>query len=792
MKKHAILFISLPALFTFAAQAAEDVLLYDNSILTEHWYAPLTGGFTEVCDFGRAIGGTVTKIKIAYVTTLYNPGPITIRFYNYVTSSHDPDYPMRILTVSGLEGSPDGNAYIFYKEIELSESQQFTLVNDQSFGYSYEFSNSSTGVALAGGGNGQVNNFWLYNDWISFWQFSSISGSWAGCYIQLWSGPPIDQITCDICGYKFNDLNGNGIWDSGEPAIPGWEVYLDLNGNGQKDPGEPNSITNDPNGMYFFENLDAPAVYTIREVLKPGWTQTFPGGPICEYVINAEPNHQYDGYHFGNTTLVQPLDIAISGYVRSNGRPLKDVRIEAYENATVPTGLIDYTDAFGYYEIILPSPWTGSMVLEKSAYLFNDPVYYSGRTTDITEDFEGEFLYGGGEGTEAAPYEIQTARQMSHIGRQPLDWDRHFILTTDIDMSLYTGTAYRIIGSDSSPFSGRFNGNNHVIRNFTYKTESSETKNYVGLFGYVQNAQIFNLGLENISLSAGMESQYVGGLVGYQSSGSIQQCAVSGAVVCAGNGRYLGGLAGCLHNMTAVNCRSDVNVSSSLGGAYIGGFAGMASNLTNCYSVGKVTASEDAMHVGGLAGFAPAGAIVSSYWDTQTSSQPAGSGGTPKTTQEMQKMSTYASWDFDAVWRICDGTNYPRLQWEEKCIADFLCPDGVGIEDLAVLTDEWLTEKLDADIAPDSGNGFVDLLDWACLAAAWLTTPVSPNWNPVCDIAPAGGDNIVDLLDLALLVDSWLAPSLQFCDLAPAPDGDGRVDLQDFAVFAELWLETPW
>jgi len=102
MKKHAILFISLPVLFAFAARAAEDVLLYDNSILTGHWYTPLTGGFTEVCDFGRAIGGTVTKIKIAYVTTLYNPGPITIRFYNYVTSSHDPDYPMRILTVSGL------------------------------------------------------------------------------------------------------------------------------------------------------------------------------------------------------------------------------------------------------------------------------------------------------------------------------------------------------------------------------------------------------------------------------------------------------------------------------------------------------------------------------------------------------------------------------------------------------------------------------------------------------------------------------------------------------------------
>src|SRR2546422_388546 len=41
-------------------------------------------------------------------------------------------------------------------------------------------------------------------------------------------------------GVKFNDLNGNGAKDAGEPGLPGWTInaYVDANGNGQLDAGE--------------------------------------------------------------------------------------------------------------------------------------------------------------------------------------------------------------------------------------------------------------------------------------------------------------------------------------------------------------------------------------------------------------------------------------------------------------------------------------------------------------------------------------------------------------------------
>ncbi len=84
---------------------------------------------------------------------------------------------------------------------------------------------------------------------------------------------------------------------------------------------------------------------------------------------------------------------------------------------------------------------------------------------------------------------------------------------------------------------------------------------------------------------------------------------------------------------------------------------------------------------------------VENFWDVQTSGQPASACGTGLHTEAMQSMVSYNDWDFEAVWRICEGTNYPRLLWEPR---------------------------LPGDIAPDGGDGVVDLLDFAVLAENWL------------------------------------------------------------------------
>ena len=49
----------------------------------------------------------------------------------------------------------------------------------------------------------------------------------------------------EICGCIWNDLNGNGEQDSGEPGLEGWTVYLDLNQNGILDTGITNTLEPD-------------------------------------------------------------------------------------------------------------------------------------------------------------------------------------------------------------------------------------------------------------------------------------------------------------------------------------------------------------------------------------------------------------------------------------------------------------------------------------------------------------------------------------------------------------------
>src|SRR6202011_4041147 len=74
-----------------------------------------------------------------------------------------------------------------------------------------------------------------------------------------------------ITGIKFNDLNGNGVRDAGEPGLAGITVFLDANNNGILDAGERITIT-DVNGNFSFTKV-GPGTYRVREMLPAGSTQ---------------------------------------------------------------------------------------------------------------------------------------------------------------------------------------------------------------------------------------------------------------------------------------------------------------------------------------------------------------------------------------------------------------------------------------------------------------------------------------------------------------------------------------
>jgi hypothetical protein len=96
-----------------------------------------------------------------------------------------------------------------------------------------------------------------------------------------------------IHGRTFVDRNTNGVADAGEPAIPGWMVYLDLDYDGQYDPGEPVRIP-DANGEYVFDELGAGS-YDVGQVSESSWVQISPGPPQAQNSPKAPNQYVLDG-----------------------------------------------------------------------------------------------------------------------------------------------------------------------------------------------------------------------------------------------------------------------------------------------------------------------------------------------------------------------------------------------------------------------------------------------------------------------------------------------------------------
>ncbi|MEN6309777.1 MAG: hypothetical protein ABFD91_18680 [Anaerohalosphaeraceae bacterium] len=71
-----------------------------------------------------------------------------------------------------------------------------------------------------------------------------------------------------------------------------------------------------------------------------------------------------------------------------------------------------------------------------------------------------------------------------------------------------------------------------------------------------------------------------------------------------------------------------------------------------------------------------------------------------------------------------DGVDYPRLAWELGRRGDFICPDGVGVEDLGHFVGRWLMDQCagsnDCAGADLDASGVVDLADWTLFAGRWM------------------------------------------------------------------------
>jgi uncharacterized repeat protein (TIGR01451 family) len=130
--------------------------------------------------------------------------------------------------------------------------------------------------------------------------------------------------SCAASGVKFNDVNGNGRRDAGEPGLQGWVIWADYDDDGVRDPGEPFGIT-DHEGQYVINDIRPPdGTYMLRETLPtaaarrraaaaavrcsypnantPGGTGSAPGGMFpCGWGPIATATTSYArGRDFGN------------------------------------------------------------------------------------------------------------------------------------------------------------------------------------------------------------------------------------------------------------------------------------------------------------------------------------------------------------------------------------------------------------------------------------------------------------------------------------------------------------
>jgi len=364
--------------------------------------------------------------------------------------------------------------------------------------------------------------------------------------------------------------------------------------------------------------------------------------------------------------------------------------------------------------------------------------------------FEYVIIFAGGDGSEANPYQVATAEQLNSV-RYYLD--KHFQQTADIDLSSYnTGSGWEPIGSNSSPFTGTFDGDGNTISNLTI---NRSTTDYIGLFGITDNAEIQNTKLENTTITgrhytgalvgwnegtitnsyatgAVSGGAWVGGLVGYNSSGTITKSYATSTVT---GQYYVGGLAGSCYDSLITNSYATGDVKSEVND--VGGLVGynkQYSSITNSYATGAVTGKTD---IGGLVGINNQGTVSNSYWDTDTSGMNLSAGGKGQTTAEMKQQGTYQGWDFDNIWSIQTNKNkgYPFLK-DNPSNSDV---DAVDADKDALTWDsikggnsapDNVTTNLSNPLPTTGVNGTtiswsVDRVDWINTTTGEVTLPTS-------------------------------------------------------------------
>ena len=223
--------------------------------------------------------------------------------------------------------------------------------------------------------------------------------------------------------------------------------------------------------------------------------------------------------------------------------------------------------------------------------------------------------FGGGSGTQGAPYLISNGAQLAKLAQDVNGgnnyWGKYFKLTNDIWLNNTDGwrnwgantsglnkwTAIGYIDNNRIAFAGTFDGDGHTVRGL-YIINNTEDKSQ-GLFGYIDyRATIKNLKIaESLVYS---KYEYVGAIVGYAYDSTISNCQNSGKVACTD--RFVGGIVGKISlGSTITYCQNSgvVTCTGNCVGGIVGDCFGSDGVVDHCQNSGNVNGADG---IGGIAG----------------------------------------------------------------------------------------------------------------------------------------------------------------------------------------------
>ena len=201
-----------------------------------------------------------------------------------------------------------------------------------------------------------------------------------------------------------------------------------------------------------------------------------------------------------------------------------------------------------------------------------------------------------GKGTEADPYQVYTAADLTCVYRRG-----YYKQMNDIDLADYINQfspteGWQSIGRDGSE-TIHYDGAGHKVTGLW----CNSTRDNTGLFSCFANGEIKNLTVETAKNKQVKGGANTGIIIGKMMNGTITNCRVSGTVA---DGTPVGGIVGLFDGGAISNCQAKVTINTTLSTSYVGGLVGESTGGTidQCFTEGTLTATGSESYVGGIVG----------------------------------------------------------------------------------------------------------------------------------------------------------------------------------------------